>query len=115
MFTLYTALLEDIILHHKLNCVFYADDTQLYITCNSYASVLSSVESCVSDICSWMRGNLLILNESKIEVVHFSSRYKKSQRLSHVRIGDALINPYDTVRDLGVLFDQYGTMKPHVN
>ena len=77
--------------------------------------VLSSVESCVSDICSWMRGNSLILNESKTEVVHFSSRYKKLQRLSHVRIGDALINPSDTVRDLGVLFDQYGTMKPHVN
>ena len=26
-----------------------------------------------------------------------------------------MINPSDTVRDLGVLFDQYGTMKPHVN
>ena len=51
----------------------------------------------VSDICSWMRGNLLILNESKTEVVHFSSRYKKSQILSHVRIGDALINPSDIV------------------
>ena len=35
LFTLYTAPLEDIILHHKLNCVFYTDDTQLYITCNS--------------------------------------------------------------------------------
>ena len=32
-----------------------------------------------------------------------------------MRIGDALINPSDTVRDLGVLFYQYGTMKPHVN
>ena len=33
LFSLYTAPLEDIITRHNLKYMMYADDTQLYVTC----------------------------------------------------------------------------------
>ena len=65
--------LEDITSHYGLNCVIFADDSQLYISCRARAdySVVSSIEACVTEIRQWMRANMPALNDGKTEVLWF--------------------------------------------
>ncbi|KAK6176279.1 hypothetical protein SNE40_014591 [Patella caerulea] len=99
LFALYMVPLEDIIIHHGLDTVIFADDTQLYIACNAKTdySVVCRIEAYVDEIREWMRENLLALNDSKTEIVWFSSRFKKAEALptlTEVRIGDVKIATY---------------------
>jgi hypothetical protein len=79
LFVSYTAPVEDIILAHGLSCVIYADDTQLYITMKSHdrSMAIEKIESCIRDVKTWMNQNYLVLNETKTEVLHFTSRFAK--------------------------------------
>ena len=116
LFSLYVSPLEDIIAKHGCKTVIFADYTQLYLTCNSNSSV-SVIESCVDEIRDWMKRNFLALNDTKTEVICFTSKYySKYNQLSveNVRIGDVNIGKSDVVRNLGVLFDCHASMTNHV-
>lgn len=115
LFSLYVTPLEDIIVESGCQTVIFADDTQLYITCESDASVIT-IESCVDKIRNWMCNNFLSLNESKTEVVCFSSRFKKSGAcIKNVRIGDVAVETSSIVRNLGVMFDSHATMSGQIS
>ena len=117
LFTLYTAPLEDILVKHGCDFMLFADDTQLYITCKNPSTVKDAIELCIDDIRKWMRDNLLMLNDSKTEVIYFSSRYcnsKCSPSLESLRIGDSTIETSHTVRNLGVMFDENLTLSSHI-
>ena len=62
LFALYFAPLEDIIHAHGLTCMFYADDTQLYIMLDpkSKGISLTSLQSCHNDIFHWLSLNKLV-------------------------------------------------------
>ena len=116
LFSLYVTPLEDIIVKHQCQTVIFADDTQLYITCKNSNSI-SILESCIDEIRKWMRINFLALNDTKTEVICFSSRYVRSlnqSSITHVRIGEVDIGMTSVVRNLGVMFDNKGTMSQHV-
>ncbi|KAK6186723.1 hypothetical protein SNE40_006003 [Patella caerulea] len=113
------APLEDIIEKHGLNSVIYADDTQLYIACDSPkdCSVINCIEQCVDEIRSWMGSNMLSLNDNKTEIVCFSSRFKDvgiPPSTCAVRIGDVLVTAANSVRNLGVMMDSTGTMDTYI-
>ena len=76
IFCMYTLPLGAIIRSHKLMYHIYADDTQLYFTCDvdSSADALACVESCVRDIRSWMITNKLKINDKKTEFLISSPR-----------------------------------------
>ena len=65
--------LEDIIFHHGLQYMMYADDIQLYITCDGDQVSTGTIEEYVGDIHNWMLTNMLVFNERKTEVIHFST------------------------------------------
>ena len=67
LFTLYTVPLHDIIHSYNLECMIYADDTQIYLIFDSSEreEVIRNTESCVVDTKAWMTTNKLKLNESK--------------------------------------------------
>ena len=53
LFTLYLTPLQDVILTHDLNCMFYADDTQIYIAIKDPEDSVDSVgilQACVNDV-----------------------------------------------------------------
>jgi len=53
LFALYLTPLQDVILTHDLNCIFYADDTQIYIARKDHDHSVVSVEilqACVNDV-----------------------------------------------------------------
>ena len=54
-------------------------------------------------------------NPSKTEVIHFYSRYMPSDSISHLRVGTAVIEPVNEVRDLGITLDSTLTLRTHIN
>lgn len=117
LFSLYLSPIEDIIRSHGLDCTIFADDTQLYIVCNSRVdpSATPKIEACADEIRHWMRANMPSLNDGKTELIVFSSMFKKvGSTPSSVQVGDTTIHPSTSVRDLGVIFDEHGTLQAHV-
>jgi len=116
LFSLYVTPLEDIISSHGCSSMIYADDTQIYITCNRDSS-LATLENCVSDLRSWMSSNFLALNDAKTEVIYFSSKFKNVNNAASVsvKIGDYNIVPSGVVRNLGVMFNADACMSTQVS
>ena len=119
LFVLYMAPLQDVISRHGLDCMFYADDTQLYIAVNPKkpSSELDRLSSCVEDIIKWNTDNFLLCNPTKTEVMHLTSRFIKnhSPPLQFLISGDTTIKPSEQVRDLGVILDKHMNMRLHIN
>ena len=69
LFCMYTVPLEDIIHHHGLQCMMYADNIQLYITCDGdqvptgQSINQSTIKDCVGKTRHWMKTNMLTLND----------------------------------------------------
>ena len=118
LFPLYVLPLEDLLRQHGMDCMMYADDTQLYIISDRREISTDAIEHCIDDIGNWMRTNLLQLNEGKMEVIRFSSRFLKNTSNSvsdnGLRVGDSRVFPSPTVRDLGVIFDAACSMESYV-
>ena len=116
IFTMYTAPLGDIITSHGLNHMIYADDTQLYLILDpsKRSEGLSRLERCVQDVKSWAVSNKLMLNDSKTEVIHTSSRFAKTSPFPSLKIGDSVIDASVSARDLGVIFDSRLDMKENL-
>ena len=77
LFILYTAPIQDIISAHNLDCMFCADDSQLYITVNPHDQHPSEVYL-FSEVIEWNTINKLVCDPSKTEVIQFSSRFVKN-------------------------------------
>ena len=117
LFTLYCSPLEEIIEKFSLKCMFYADDTQLYIRCVDVEASKNCIESCITEIRKWMAANRLVLNDSKTEVVHFHSKFRLSSFVSidHISVGDDKVPPVECVRNLGFYFDSTASLSSHIN
>ena len=61
LFCMYTIPFDDIFFCHGLQYVVYADDIQVYITCDGDQVPTCTVKECVGMICNWMRTNMLAL------------------------------------------------------
>ena len=119
IYCMYTKPISDIIAGHGLSHHCYADDTQLYIAIEHSANLHSELlrmERCVADIRTWMRHNMLKLNDDKTELIVFASRY--NQHLysdASMMIGNTTVVCEPQVKNLGVIFDQVMSMRQHVN
>jgi hypothetical protein len=118
LFSIYLAPLEDIITAHSLNVMFYADDSQLYISFGhgQQHDYIKRLQFCLEDVMNWMKQNILICNPSMTEVIHFNSRFLKSpSNIEFLMINNLKIKPTTEVRDLGVILDHHLTFKTQVN
>ena len=118
LFIMYLAPLQDIILSHKLNCMFYADDTQIYITLDPNSPTCSTdiFRSCIEDVISWNTKNMLKCNQGKTEVVLFSSRFSKNyELLPTFSFGNNTIPVTKEARNLGVMLDENLTSMSQIN
>ena len=78
-------------------------------------SARSRLEACIADMAAWMVTNKLKLNECKSDFLIISSKFQKSLiRTRGITIGDELITPSTSVRNLGVTFDDSMLMEIHV-
>ena len=49
---------------------------------------LEAIQACIDEIRSWMFDNKLVLNDSKTEITHFTSRFGNTESIESVRVGD---------------------------
>ena len=109
LFSLFFATVEDVIKAHGLDCMMYADDSQLYIVinpCSDRSAFLSKIKLCVSDIFTCCTNNGLACNPGKTEVVHFRPCHARTcEPIKSITIGNAAISAMSVVRDLGALLD----------
>ena len=117
LFSLYYGPLEDVIRAHGIDTMMYADDCQLYIKIkrSNRRVALDQLELCIDDVLRWNTQNGLKCNPSKTEVIHFYSRYMPSDSISHLRVGTAIIEPVNEVRDLGITLDSTLTLRTQYN
>ena len=119
LFSLFFAPVEDVIKAHGLDCMMYADDSQLYIVINprsDRSAFLSKIKLCVSDVFTCCTNNGLACNPGKTEVVHFRSCHARTcEPIKTITIGNAAISAMPVVRDLGALLDQHLLLKKQIN
>jgi hypothetical protein len=117
LFTKYAAPVAAIIRKYKLKYHVYADDTQLYILFDTddLESSIKCIELCIAEIRKWMAKNYLKFNDGKTELILLGSKHQLKQ-IPHpvIRIGNSAITCVDSVRNIGVQFDQKITMAEHV-
>ena len=95
----------------------YADDTQLYVVMspNNHDECLQKLSKCISNIMAWSSSNKLKLNQSKTEILHFTSQFRNSSPLPSLNVAGVDIIPSNVVRNLGVRLDNKLNMKQHIN
>ena len=119
---MYTEPFSDIIQRQGLSHHSYADDTQLYMTMdhsnNNWCDGLARIQLCVSEIREWMNQNMLKLNDSKTELIVFTSKYTLLYYLYNdlsITIGDTVVDCSSQVKDLGVICDRVLSLRQHVS
>ena len=107
LFSVYTLPLGDIIRKYGVNFKIFADDNQLYIEFDFKDPYPSKelIEALISEIREWFAINFLKLNDSKTDMLVAYPRQKGPVSYPSIKVGEDLITPSESVRNLGVLFD----------
>ena len=102
------------IIHHS-----FTDDSQLQMSAppDRISELLHSMQSCISDVKAWATANMLKLNDSKTELMLFTStRTKHLHNLpSSITMGNAQIPFKHFVMNFGFALDCHLTMNAHVS
>ena len=121
LFTLYTTPLGNICRRHEVLFQLYADDQQVYLSFrpNQEAAqdrCITTIQNCIEEVRSWMRANMLKLNEDKTEFVVFGTQYQLAKISSiEIRIGSECVMPVEHVRNLGFFMDRFMKNAVHIN
>ena len=117
LFTLYTNPLGDILGPH-CRFHFYADDTQCYLVfdmCQIGPATLSMSE-CISSVSKWLLKNKLLCNNDKTEFIVIRSPYTRDvPSIAGIKVVDCVVDPADSARNLGVIFDKHLSFKQHIS
>ena len=119
LFILYTKPLSSLIQSHSVSNQSFADDTQLYnSTSPQHAlSTLDTLESCISDVKSWMTENKLKLNDDKTEALLLKKRTANKPPClpDSVLVGNSHIPFSTSARNLGFYIASDMTLDKHVS
>ena len=120
MFHIYLLPHRKLIRKHGLELHIYADDTQLYlsikpITQQSVDIGVARLESCLTDMYTWMSQNKLKLNADKTEVLVLGTP-KQRAKISHHSVNGEIVNILNIpIGNLGSVFDPSMNMAAHVS
>ena len=118
LFSMYTSPLENLINNFgDIHKMFYADDSQLYISFkqNKGMEISQTLSDCFKLIKEWSQINGLKLNSSKTEFLHISSKYRPTQPISNLTLDGTPIVATKNCKNLGVVFDNALTFEDFVS
>ena len=115
LFLVYT---NDIPSHLDCNVISYADDSQILLSSkiSEIPIMTSRLEQNLRSLETWYRANCLKLNASKTQYVVFCTRQMQRQMPDvALSVGDAVVTPAASLKNLGVTMDRNLTWAQHVN
>ena len=116
LFTLYDSRLLNIISQHLPSVHGYADDFQIYLSfrpCSIHSEInaVSVIEKCIADFRSWFIGNRLMINDAKTDFLIIGTcHHLEKTSIESIFIGNTVIKPSESVRNLGSWFDAHMRM-----
>ena len=114
----YTKPLTAIAEKHGVSIHLYADDTQLYVSCDPDKpdAAIAKLEECIEEIRLWMQHNNLKLNDNKTEFLTIGTKHQQSKvKDLHIKIGTESIPASSHARNIGVMFDSNMNMEAQIN
>ena len=108
LFAVYTYPIFTIVNTHSLSQHSFSDNNQLCITgpASELSNLVSSTQSCISQLKAWMSVNRLKLNEDKIDMILISPSKSNMNLPSSVDLNGYPITISSFVHNLGVTLDQ---------
>ena len=116
IYSLYTTLLFSVSNHPGIQCHFYADDRQIYLSFYSDLTSLaiSTIDSCIRDVFLWMTSNKISVNPNKTEYLLFHSN-NVNPPVNTINLDSNIIFPSDSVKNLGIIFLTDMSLDKHVS
>ena len=119
-FLVYISALTDVVDNQNISVLAYADDTQLYLSCqsNDINDKINSLNSCINIIRQFMLTHQLKINDNKTEFIVLGTRQqlaKINQNATTIRVGNSVIRPSSSVVNLGFAFDNTMSLRSQVN
>ena len=118
---MYTEDIKETIDRFIINHHLYADNSQLlaHMKINAVMEHRRRLESCVESLRDWCSSRPLQLNPDKTELIWFGSRANlvKLRQLDVMSLNlcSVVVEPVDSVRDLGVILDSELSMRVHIS
>ncbi len=116
LFSIYLLPLREILLKHGIPYKLYADDNQIYIIFERREGVQANLalKLAVHDARQWLIENFQKVNDSKTELLLISSMHQPPAEFPEFTVGDEVIVPADSVRNLGFIFDSHMRFDRHI-
>jgi hypothetical protein len=107
---LFIVFINDLVSRLSCPALLYADDLKIYtsIENTNQSTILQNDLEAVSE---WCTSNNMDLNINKCYVIYFTRKTNEFIHTYHIR--DGVLARTDTVRDLGVIFDEKLSFRPH--
>jgi hypothetical protein len=96
----------------------YADYSQVYLVIepiDSWTDISVRLEACIADISTWMKINLLKLNQDKIELIIFAPNHRVKELGNCQLVPDGtIVTDVTYVKNLGVYLDKSLRIEQHI-
>ena len=119
LFSIYILPVGAIFRKHGVSFMIYADDKALYLifkpTPECAHLTRAQLEACIQEVRMWFAINFLMCNSDKTELLVVGSRFKDDPPFYEISIAGDIIHRSTTVKNLGVIFDQFMTLEPHID
>jgi hypothetical protein len=120
LFTILVSDISDAIKRGRYH--LYADDTQLYYKCKveDANTTIANINSDLQNIFDYSKRNCLKLNAGKSKFIIIGSRpnlkkLKTTIVLDEIKLGPDIIEREYSVKNLGIMFDEYFSWTQHIN